>query len=298
MFATNNEKNYSPAVLETIYKCFKAIQHCVKIELYKLSKFGPCTIMDIDLRYHIELWAKGYFQYCLRQEFDSLNYLLEDLGLPAVEKTVYENLTSIDEDAAEDLCCQMWETAVEFVEIALQQNWKELCEQFDNEEERIADNFRRRSDLFAPDKEFIKPAQYTPAARKLLEDCFCYMHERISPMSEYFIPNRDQLSMIVAIEEWLYRVYGSHGDKNSFLKIVSLICGIFGIDVTDAVYTHSVHFWKSKHPVTFHTVARFSYRLTTHICNCLIDLWDELEEEYLHADFHKIHLSDFAPVEM
>lgn len=281
-------------------RCLSCKRHYILYELYKLSKLGPCTVRDIDLRFHVEQWVRfDYYKYGYRLTAQEINSLLEDLGLITIDEAAFDAIRNTDGDAADELFYQKLDEAIDYIENGICQNWEELCEiiEYDSEDLPKRDG-RKHSNFFMPDDDFTPPTQYSLLMRKLLCDCFCYTYDEIAGVPAVYDDPAMRRERFVdwAVLRWLERMYCSFGDERSILRTLHLLEEIFGIDSTDSKPNFlPAHFWKLERPVSPFFILLPTEKLMRYVSNCLIDLWDELEEEYLHADFHKIHLSDFAP---
>ena len=297
----NHTIAYPPSALDEFSDFLRNKWHYILVELHMLSRLGPCTIKDIDIQYHIRKWInEGYFLYANGVTARDINPLLENLGLSTLDEDSFYELEEVDVYAAGELFRQKLDEAIDYMQNGIYQNWNELCEEIDYARDNFSDRKRiARDDSFIPSKGFVPPEQYSPAMRKILFDCFCYMYEEIKYVPRWYHPEMDDFRLECAISVWFEHMYCRFGDARHGLIALHLLEEIFGIDKTNPMFkVPSGRFWRYARPANrMFSVLPYSSELSGYMLNCLIDLWDELEDEYIKADFHKIHLADFAPME-
>ena len=287
---------YTSEALDVFDSCFHYMRHFLAIDLHRLQKHYPCTIADIDLRYHIRNWVDiSYLEGRGYGSADSVNILLDELGLPQIDEKTYAKLERSDPDAADDLFYKCLDNAVEYIQSGIYENWLYLCEQSDDD--AAVCQYRTHSapqEWFAFSSNFAKPEQYTPLARKLLYDFFCYMYRDITRTPKQFL-NAYTMSCMASV--WLKRTYYDHKDARCVLKILFLLGEILGVDVKLPEHGLPAYFWKTEEPLWNFQFRSASWDIAEYIGNCLIDLWDEFVEEYFNEDFQTMSLIDFVPGE-
>lgn len=288
-------KEYTAEALDEFNCCLSDIQHYVKMELLKLRRFGPCTIRDINFQYHVKNWVREYDLDILNSSStDVINALLANLGLPTIDEESYYCLRDDDNEKADDLYYDQLDNIVDFIQNGICDNWDELCEEIYAEEGDGTHQYisPKRSYLI-PDKNFVRPKEYSPVVRKLLYDCFCYNYDAFVKYYIFWEPRIvDYLSRLVTM--WLERLYCSLCDERSAMKIIYLFGEIFGVDVFTFDSPNNVYRLKKGCTNTFFSMRLFP-NLTEHMANCILDLWDEFSAEYITDEFHKVSLKEFSP---
>ncbi len=286
---------YTTEALDVFDSCLHYIRHFVAMDLHRLQKLYPCTIADIDLRYLIQYWVDIVYINFGGYRPDTVNDLLYSLGLPQIDEKVYAEIERHDEDAADELLYQSLDNAVEYIQTGIYENWLYLSEHTDFESavcQRRTHSSPR--EWFAFSDDFTKPEQYSPLARKLLYDCFCYMYGNIASIPKEHLRNYTMECMVLI---WLKRTYCDHKDARSVFKILLLLGEFLGIEVDIPSQGFPEYFWKYDERQYHLPFMGYASKIAKYMGNCLIDLWDEFVEEYFNEDFHTMSFIDFAPNE-
>lgn len=286
---TDTIAGYTPEAISFFEYFLMDKQHLIRFELYKLRKIGHCTIEDVDLRWHIESYiAKHYWEY--RDEEELLNKLLQELGLPTVEKDYYD-----DKDG---LFVQHWDILIEYIQRGIYQSLEWICNNPDDLDE-FSEGFNdiKHYDKLIPDEDFVKPEHYPSAMRNLLYDCFCYIY----PELEWTSPRtkEDKFYETEYIERkiggWLMRICGCDYDENSASTICfCLICEKLGVDITEDLSSVGPCVFQHGRGITSLKYLLLKTDLPNYIRNCIYDLLNEFIEEYKKEEFYKVPLLEFA----